>query len=88
MKSRSATGTGSGSADFSMDELLLLLVYMYSLAQETQASGTQDEEKVEREIIGALTLLLTQQTTLSPLVQDITGTSVFKLEMDEEMIEY
>lgn len=84
MKSRSASGTGSGSADFSMDELLLLLVYVYSLAQETQASGTQDEKKVEREIIGALTLLLTQQTTLSPLVQDITGTAVFNLEADEE----
>ncbi|KAB5539696.1 hypothetical protein PHYPO_G00091980 [Pangasianodon hypophthalmus] len=75
MKSRSGTETDSGSAGFSVDELLLLLVYVYSLAQETQASGTQDEEKVEREIIGALTLLLTQQTTLSPLVQDITGVS-------------
>lgn len=81
MKSRSGTETGSesGSADFSLDELLLLLVYVYSLAQETQASGRQDEEKVEQELIGALTLLLTQQTTLSPLVQGITGTAVFKL---------
>ncbi|XP_017311734.1 sec1 family domain-containing protein 2 [Ictalurus punctatus] len=77
MKSRSGTETGSesGSADFSLDELLLLLVYVYSLAQETQASGRQDEEKVEQELIGALTLLLTQQTTLSPLVQGITGVS-------------
>lgn len=72
MKSRS--GTDSGGADFSVDELLLLLVYVYSLALETQTSGTQDEEKVEGEIIGALTLLLTQETTLSPLVQSITGT--------------
>lgn len=77
MKFRSGTKTSSesGSADFSLDELLLLLVYVYSLAQETQASGMQDKEKVEREIIGALTLLLTQQTTLSPLVQGITGVS-------------
>lgn len=72
MKSRSGV---SGSSDFSVDELLLLLVYMYALAQETRASETKDEEKVEGEIIGALTLLLTQQqTTLSPLVQGITGT--------------
>ncbi|GAA6105125.1 sec1 family domain-containing protein 2 [Tachysurus ichikawai] len=65
-------GSESGPTDFCVDELLLLLVYVYSLAQETQASGTQKEEKVEREIIGALTLLLTQQTTLSPLLLGIT----------------
>lgn len=72
MMSRSSPD--SGRSDFGVDELLLLLVYVFSLAQETQASGTQDEEKVEGEIVGALTLLLTQQTTLSPLVQGITGT--------------
>ncbi|KAF5900540.1 sec1 family domain-containing protein 2, partial [Clarias magur] len=72
---KSGSGSVSGSAEFSVDQLLLLLVYVYSLAQEAQASGTQDEEKVEREIIGALTLLLTQQTILSPLVQGITGVS-------------
>ncbi|KAI5090421.1 sec1 family domain-containing protein 2, partial [Silurus meridionalis] len=69
------TGSDSGQADFSVDELLLLLVYVYSLAQETQARGTKNQEKVEREIIGALTLLMTQQTTLSPTVQGITGVS-------------
>ncbi|XP_047657377.1 sec1 family domain-containing protein 2 [Tachysurus fulvidraco] len=72
---RSGSGTEAGSADFSVDELLLLLVYVYSLAQETQASGTQKVEKVEREIIAALTLLLTRQTTLSPLLLGITGVS-------------
>ncbi|XP_062858163.1 sec1 family domain-containing protein 2 isoform X2 [Trichomycterus rosablanca] len=73
--SGSDSAPGSGPGDFSVDELLLLLVYVYSLAQETCESGTEDEEKVEREIIGVLTLLLTQQTTLSPLVLDITGVS-------------
>lgn len=79
-------GSESGPTDFCVDELLLLLVYVYSLAQETQASGTQKEEKVEREIIGALTLLLTQQTTLSPLLLGITGTAVLMLQIGEDML--
>ncbi|KAK3542656.1 hypothetical protein QTP86_031894, partial [Hemibagrus guttatus] len=88
MKSRSITegGSESGSSDFSVDELLVLLVYVYSLAQETQASGTEEEEKVEREIIGALTLLLTQQTTLSPSLQGITGAAVFIPQDDINMM--
>ncbi|KAI4889995.1 hypothetical protein NFI96_000146, partial [Prochilodus magdalenae] len=72
--SRSGTGVDPGSGDLSVDELLVLLVYVYSLAQETK-SRTHDEdqvEKVEGELIGAMTLLLTQQTTLSPLLLDIT----------------
>uniref|UniRef100_A0A3B1K940 Sec1 family domain containing 2 n=1 Tax=Astyanax mexicanus TaxID=7994 RepID=A0A3B1K940_ASTMX len=75
--SSSGTVVDSGSGDLSVDELLVLLVYVYSLAQETK-SGFQDEEQVEKvegELIGALTLLLNRQTTLSPLLQDITGVS-------------
>lgn len=74
--SKSGTGTDPGSDHLSVDELLVLLVYIYSLAQETKRQSQDEEqvEKVEGELIGALTLLLTQQTTLSPLLQDITGT--------------
>lgn len=77
--SASDPAAGPGPGDFSVDELLLLLVYVYSLAQETCESGTEDDEKVEREIIGALTFLLTQQTTPSPLVLDIMGTTALLL---------
>ncbi|XP_066532983.1 sec1 family domain-containing protein 2 [Hoplias malabaricus] len=73
--SGSAVGEDPASGDLSVDELLVLLVYVYSLAQETK-NRSQDEEQVEKvegEVIGALTLLLTKQTTLSPLLQDITG---------------
>ncbi|XP_030627542.1 sec1 family domain-containing protein 2 [Chanos chanos] len=65
----------SGS-ELSPDELLLLLVYVYSLAQEVRPGGGATDEqvgKVEKELIGALTLLITQQTSLSPLVQSVTG---------------
>lgn len=68
--------TGSDSSELSMDDLLVLLVYVYSLAQEVCPSGAEEDEhveKVEKELIGALTLKLTKQTTLSPLLQDITG---------------
>ncbi|XP_072538767.1 sec1 family domain-containing protein 2 [Salminus brasiliensis] len=75
--SSSDPGVDSGSGDLSVDELLVLLVYVYSLAQETKSSLQDEEqvEKVEGELIGALTLLLSRQTTLSPLLQDITGVS-------------
>lgn len=68
--------TGSDSSELSMDDLLVLLVFVYSLAQEVCPSGAGEDEhveKVEKELIGALTLRLTRQTTLSPLLQDITG---------------
>ncbi|RXN16288.1 sec1 family domain-containing 2 [Labeo rohita] len=74
----SESGTGSGSGDLSVDDLLVLLVYVYSMAQEACPGGPEEEkriEKVENELIGALTLRLTQQTTLSPLLQEITGIS-------------
>lgn len=71
----SESGTGSGSGELSMDDLLVLLVYVYSMAQEACPGGADEEnvEKVEKELIGALTLLLTRQTTLSPLLQETTG---------------
>lgn len=72
----SESGTGSGSGELSVDDLLVLLVYVYSMAQEACPGGPEEEkriEKVENELIGALTLRLTQQTTLSPLLQEITG---------------
>uniref|UniRef100_A0A673LYL7 Sec1 family domain-containing protein 2-like n=1 Tax=Sinocyclocheilus rhinocerous TaxID=307959 RepID=A0A673LYL7_9TELE len=78
----SEPGTGSdsssGSGELSVDDLLVLLVYVYSMAQEACPGGAEEEkhvEKVENELIGALTLRLTQQTSLSPLLQEITGVS-------------
>lgn len=58
------------------DELILLLVYLYSLANEAQPTdqNTEEElEKLERELIGALTLVITRETELSPLLQKFTG---------------
>ena len=62
------------------DELILLLVYLYSLADEAQPSDqdTEEEEleKLERELMGALTLVITQEQHLSPLLQKVTGERV------------
>lgn len=72
----SESGTGSASADLSVDDLLVLLVYVYSVAKEACPGGSEEEkqvDKVEKELIGALTLRLTRESTLSPLVQEITG---------------
>uniref|UniRef100_A0AAZ3SBC8 Sec1 family domain containing 2 n=1 Tax=Oncorhynchus tshawytscha TaxID=74940 RepID=A0AAZ3SBC8_ONCTS len=55
----------SGEDECGPDELLVLLVYLYSLAGEAL-------EKVERELIGALTLVVTRETELSPLLQKLT----------------
>ncbi|XP_056234027.1 sec1 family domain-containing protein 2 [Seriola aureovittata] len=63
------------------DELILLLVYLYSLADEAQPAhpnAEEDEEeeeleKLERELIGALTFVITRETELSPLLQKLTG---------------
>lgn len=61
------------------DELILLLVYLYSLAEETQPADQDEEDeelqRLEGELIGALTLLITQETELSPLLQKLTGES-------------
>ncbi|XP_049588058.1 sec1 family domain-containing protein 2 [Syngnathus scovelli] len=58
------------------DELILLLIYLYSLADEAQAPEREDvrqREKLEREVIGGLTLAITRESKLSPLLQKITG---------------
>ncbi|XP_051930034.1 sec1 family domain-containing protein 2 isoform X2 [Hippocampus zosterae] len=61
------------------DELILLLVYLYSLADEAQPAEREDArpggklEKLERELIGGLTLAITRETALSPLLQKLTG---------------
>lgn len=60
------------------DELILLLVYLYSLADEIQPADhdTEEEEeleKLERDLIGALTLVISRETELSSLLQKLTG---------------
>lgn len=72
-----ALGSRSGEDECGPDELILLLVYLYSLADEAQPADHDDEEqeleKLERELIGALTLVITRETQLSPLLQKLTG---------------
>lgn len=82
MKPRDAEGTSGfkrENEECGPDELILLLVYLYSLADEAQSVDRDDEEeeleKLERELIGALTLVVTKETELSPLLQKLTGKS-------------
>lgn len=71
----------SGEDECSPEELILLLVYLYSLADEAQPADLdiqeKELEKVERELIGALTLVITQVTELSPMLQKFTGEREF-----------
>uniref|UniRef100_UPI003AAE1382 sec1 family domain-containing protein 2 isoform X1 n=1 Tax=Centroberyx gerrardi TaxID=166262 RepID=UPI003AAE1382 len=81
------SGSRSGEEECGPDELILLLVYLYSLAEEAQPADQDDEEeeleKLERELIGALTLVITRETELSPLLQKLTGcTSPEELSME------
>lgn len=73
----SASGSRSREDECGPDELILLLVYLYSLADEAQPADqdTEEEEleKLERELIGALTLVITREAELSPLLQRLTG---------------
>ncbi|XP_028300813.1 sec1 family domain-containing protein 2 [Gouania willdenowi] len=74
----SALGSRLGEDECGPDELILLLVYLYSLADEAQPAGNEQQEeeeleKLERELIGALTLVVTRETDLSPLLQKLTG---------------
>ena len=74
--SEAGSGSGEEAAVLGADDLLALLVFLYSLSEEAhpgEGEGEEAQEKVERELIGALTLLLTKQTQLSPLLQSITG---------------
>ncbi|KAJ7986499.1 hypothetical protein DPEC_G00340510 [Dallia pectoralis] len=62
------------------DELLVLLVYLYSLAAEAKPADDEDEagedvEKMERDLIEALTLVISREAELSPLMQKLTGCS-------------
>lgn len=74
-----ASRARSGEEECGPDELILLLVYLYSLADEAQPSDQDAEEeleKLERELIGQLTLVITQEQHLSPLLQKLTGERV------------
>ncbi|XP_060884979.1 sec1 family domain-containing protein 2 [Labrus mixtus] len=74
-----SSGSRSGEDECGPDELILLLVYLYSLADEAQPADQEAEEeeeeleKLERELIGALTLVITRESQLSPLLQKLTG---------------
>ncbi|XP_061593063.1 sec1 family domain-containing protein 2 [Cololabis saira] len=78
----SSLGSRSGEEECGPDELILLLIYLYSLANEAKHTGQDSEEeeeeleKLERELIGALTLVITRETELSPLLQKLTGCTV------------
>uniref|UniRef100_A0A1A8DE27 Sec1 family domain containing 2 n=1 Tax=Nothobranchius kadleci TaxID=1051664 RepID=A0A1A8DE27_NOTKA len=65
-----------GEDECGPDELILLLTYLYSLADEAHHGDAEEEEeleKLEQELMGTLTLVITQETELSPLVQKLTG---------------
>lgn len=70
-------GSRSDEDECGPDELILLLVYLYSLADEAQHADQDGEEeeldKLERELMGALTLVITREPELSPLLQKLTG---------------
>ncbi|XP_072246076.1 sec1 family domain-containing protein 2 [Leuresthes tenuis] len=69
----SSLGSRLGEDECGPDELILLLVYLYSLADEAQCTERDTEDKLERDLIGALTLLITRETELSPLLLKLTG---------------
>ena len=77
-------GDRRSSEDCGPEEMILLLIFLYSLADEAQPwphQGREEEEeeeleKTERELIGALTRVITQEAELSPLLQKITGERV------------
>ncbi|XP_007550763.1 sec1 family domain-containing protein 2 isoform X2 [Poecilia formosa] len=75
----SSSGSRLGQDECGPDELILLLIYLYTLAEEAQDSadgGEEELEKLERELIGALTLVVTRETELSPLLQSLTDLSI------------
>lgn len=70
------SGAGRGAEECGPDELVLLLIYLYSLADETTPTDQDEDEeleRLERELIGALTLVFTKEAELSPLLQKLTG---------------
>ncbi|XP_053717983.1 sec1 family domain-containing protein 2 isoform X1 [Synchiropus splendidus] len=74
-RDEASTTSGSRFADdeCGLDELILLLVYLYSLADEAQDIQEDELEKLERELIGALTLVISQEAEFSLLIQKLTG---------------
>lgn len=66
-----------GEDECGPDELISLLIFLYSLADEAQPADQHAEEQevetLEKELIGALTLVITSETELSPLLQKLTG---------------
>ncbi|KAM9848488.1 sec1 family domain-containing protein 2 [Aulostomus maculatus] len=73
-----ASGSRFREDECGPDELILLLIYLYSLADEAQpvdqdAHEEEELEKLEMELIGALTLVIIQETELSPLLRKLTG---------------
>ncbi|XP_029285904.1 sec1 family domain-containing protein 2 isoform X2 [Cottoperca gobio] len=73
----STTSGRSREDESGPEELILLLVYLYSLAGEAQPADQHTKEvhleKLEMELIGALTLVITREIELSPLLQKLTG---------------
>ncbi|KAM8873610.1 sec1 family domain-containing protein 2 [Spinachia spinachia] len=73
------SGSRSQEDGYGPDELILLLVYLYSLADEALpphgggGGEAQQLEMLERELIGALALVITREAELSPLLQKVTG---------------
>ncbi|TMS20728.1 Sec1 family domain-containing protein 2 [Larimichthys crocea] len=67
------SGARSKDDECGPDELILLLVYLYSLADEAHDSDEDEVEKLERELMGALTVVITREPELSPLLQKLTG---------------
>ncbi|KAJ8277109.1 hypothetical protein GJAV_G00071570 [Gymnothorax javanicus] len=67
-----AGGVERSGAEWGMDELLVLLVYVYSVAREAGPGVGPQEEGVELELMGALTQRLSQQTPPSPLMMRLT----------------
>lgn len=76
-RDESASGSARGTDECGPDELVLLLVYLYSLADEATPTDRDVEEleRLERELIGALTLIITKEAELSPLLQKLTRCS-------------
>ncbi|XP_037530316.1 sec1 family domain-containing protein 2 [Nematolebias whitei] len=87
MKPRDSSSSGSSCMEDECgpDELILLLIYLYSLANEAQPTDQDAEvekeelEKLEQELIGALTLVIMQEMELSPLFQQLTGSNAEEL---------
>ncbi|XP_072295523.1 sec1 family domain-containing protein 2 [Eucyclogobius newberryi] len=77
MKPREGEGDSDsirGTEECGPDELVSLLIYLYSLANEAPTTEEEEElERLERELIGALTLVITKEAELSPLLQKLTG---------------